>query len=265
MHTQVLRSTDDRKKYWYRITEREKVNTKTTLKIGDTVSFSRTIDRCGYWWQPEDMPEQLTKERAMSYLAGKATMNYRTYDTGVRGGSPLEANPKTLVDGTLDFTPPSFSQFKDRPEITPDMIRAVEDAAGLLGDRFWRHIYYIVRGQWLDETRYADKEHDCRFRTFYYVDNTKNYWEKDPRLLSGVIMRKSVRLIGEYYSPTSSPGGWWDNGEGDYYPGGIANAVRQTVLHIRVEEEWDRSIMIHPLDAIVNQLTAVVPEETKNA
>ena len=47
----------DNKELWYRIEGREDAKSPAISKIGDRVSWKRTIARAGYYIQPTDIPE----------------------------------------------------------------------------------------------------------------------------------------------------------------------------------------------------------------
>lgn len=45
-------------RHWYRMVERESAPTKTSVLVaGTTIRWTRSVVRCGYWIEPQDMDE----------------------------------------------------------------------------------------------------------------------------------------------------------------------------------------------------------------
>jgi hypothetical protein len=162
---------------WYRIEEREHKSTpcpavyqgikRPGLCHGDWIEAKRIIVRCGYFYEPNDMPEDLQLEAAYNHVVNR-------FNAGDAYGSLVISSLKHLVD-----------------------------LVGLRERSFFKNVLYDLRGDWCQAQDF--RGYSRRLRTFWYVDwNTCTQVERRVMRHCG-IKHPGQSFVGEDYDDYTPP------------------------------------------------------------
>ena len=236
---------------WFRVEDREKTSYPAKkFTIGQIVDFTQKVVRAGYYWQPEDMPENELEKLAMDLLVLQSTYNLQAFEAGKPNPSQRsESLLSNIKPVDMDSINSKALKYKERGIITPEIVMAICEAVDIFPQRFWRHLNYKVRGKWVKHMRNTDKEHDCTLRTLYYQENPIRGYSLSDHTATGRIVGKITRIIGRYYPPSSSGEPWYGD-DYEFEPGGIEAPIRQTLLKLE-DTNFGMVSYVHPLDAIV--------------
>lgn len=210
---------------WYRIPERETVRSILDKKFDrdyHPILAKRIIVRCGYWWQPKDMPLEETNQIALSRLAAHI---------GVETTQVLKLLKAMEAPWVMERTGRMYLE----PEYSPsEYIYAL------------KQVYMDIRSDWLKAKNRELGERPRR--AFWYVDPPKG-----DNFGSAYITGRVIKQCGMYYSGRQSG----EYGE-DWDPPSISISVAQPLLTIRAFDlhpfrfmsAWDDFFYVHPLDII---------------
>ncbi len=197
----------DNKELWHRIEEREDTKSPATFKIGDKISWKRSVGRAGYYIQPTDIPEDELERHSKEHLIDES--NY------------FHAHPQSLERHAR------FVGDRASGPITLEIINAVilacsRDERSPDWRRVLKNVNYRIREEWMNEQRQKETKHPTGLRTLWYVDH---------ELAQGEIIGKKQVWIGEFFPASGGSGYEWD----EYEPAGLDVKCHQTLYEVSNE------------------------------
>lgn len=210
---------------WYRMPDREKQKFPCpTFREGDWVRADRLIVRTGYYYQPEDMPADLLRERLIAVVRMNANcyLSMKKNHT-LKSVLAIPEYSHTFEDVDL--------RYADR-YLEPVTQEQAEAMLHVMGKGAGKSLEYKIRGAWMREMRQQLPLETKHLRTFWYVDKPGFSIQADGR---------RTRKVGVWYPGYN--GGWSSD---DYDPPYLDEWNTQVLLRVGNIS----NLFVHPADVI---------------
>ena len=225
------------KSKWYRLPERE--HTKAEIKkfpIGSWIEADRIIIRAGYYYQPEDMPDEELDRQRIELV----TMNINWLES--KGPLDRKAIEMHMTDPHIyPSQAKGHTKFLEGP-ITQDTVAKVLGVILNWGNIRLGQMDYELKGEWVKQQRQKLESDAQQLRTFWYVDYD----------FAGQVREYKNKQIGVRVPGSMIPS-YWDN---EYDPPYLDAWLHQNLYMIGwsdpgvsfVNRRKEAEIYVHPAD-----------------